>query len=148
MRESITTQISANIGDLEDIALATDYQTAMVTSGMLASRGWINYIVLEFPETVAPRALENACTAVVNHHPILRTAFFSHQQELWQAVYSFISFSLQHFSSITDVSRSCDEWIRKDKLQPSTLNRRELRSATFGVVGGGSMLFVGLSHAI
>ncbi|KEQ78403.1 amino acid adenylation, partial [Aureobasidium pullulans EXF-150] len=71
--------------DLEDLAEATDYQVAKLSTGLTSTRGTTNYIILDFQEPVSHDRLEAACMKVVTHIPVLRTVFLVHQRRVLQA---------------------------------------------------------------
>ncbi|KAK6193368.1 Plasma membrane permease, mediates uptake of glycerophosphoinositol and glycerophosphocholine [Pestalotiopsis sp. IQ-011] len=81
--------IVPQIGDrdsIEDIAEASATQT-MFLEGMLSSRpGNVNYFLVNVNGPLDWGKLENACYLLTMAHPILRTAFVSHNRQLFQTV--------------------------------------------------------------
>lgn len=81
--------IVPQIGDrdsIEDIAEASSNQT-MFLEGMLKSPpGNVNYFLINVSGQLDWGKLENACYMLTMAHPILRTAFVSHNRQLFQTV--------------------------------------------------------------
>ncbi|KAI4257798.1 MAG: hypothetical protein LQ352_001513 [Teloschistes flavicans] len=53
---------------------------------LLEIRGWLTYFVFEFQGSIDHRRLRDSCRRLVQHHPILRTACLSLDQQVRQVV--------------------------------------------------------------
>ncbi|KAH6703127.1 hypothetical protein BKA61DRAFT_740198 [Leptodontidium sp. MPI-SDFR-AT-0119] len=79
-------QISPDLGEIEDLLEATDYQRWTQGCGYLSTRGYNNYFVFHFKGPLDLEKLHNACYKLLNHHTILRTVFVPHRDKLFQVV--------------------------------------------------------------
>lgn len=84
--EAIAPQLDSDRSLIEGVAEASSLQTMFVESGMLQSRGNVNYFTINITGSLDWQKLENACFMLVKAHPILRTAFVSHGRQLYQTV--------------------------------------------------------------
>ena len=85
--------------EVEEILETTDFQALAVTSGLLKSRGWLNYICFEFKNNIDTAQLEIACRKLVEHHPILRTVFIPQGGKVFQIVLKSILVKFQHIDA-------------------------------------------------
>ncbi|KAI1452670.1 hypothetical protein F4805DRAFT_21430 [Annulohypoxylon moriforme] len=84
--EAIVPRLGSNRSVIEDVAEASYMQTSFIESGMLQSRGNINYLTISIAGSLDWRNLETTCFMLTKAHPILRTAFISHGHQLYQTV--------------------------------------------------------------
>lgn len=84
--DAMAPQLALDPSIIEDAAEATTLQTTFVESGTLKNLGDINWFALNITGAVERYRLEHACGLLVDAHPILRTAFASHDGKLWQVV--------------------------------------------------------------
>lgn len=84
--DAMAPQLAIDPRTIEDAAEATTLQTIFVESGMLKNPGDINWFALNITGAVERYRLEHACGLLAEAHPILRTAFASHDLKLWQVV--------------------------------------------------------------
>jgi aryl carrier-like protein len=73
--------------DVEGIVPATDYQAEAVAAGLMAHRGYVNYLTFHFHESINCARLRDACMAVLQSNQILRTVFIVWRRTLLQVVY-------------------------------------------------------------
>lgn len=84
--DTMAPRLAIDPNTIEDAAEATALQTIFVESGVLKNPGDINWFALHISGAVERCRLEHACGLLADAHPILRTAFASHDGKLWQVV--------------------------------------------------------------
>lgn len=114
--------IVPQIGDrdsIEDIAEASATQT-MFLEGMLSSRpGNVNYFLVNVNGPLDWGKLENACYLLTMAHPILRTAFVSHNRQLFQTVIRTYHPEFQRYQSNGwRLSGLAAKVVKRDQMMP------------------------------
>ncbi|KAI0121391.1 non-ribosomal peptide synthetase [Xylariales sp. AK1849] len=84
--DEIVPQVGFDRDCIEDVAEASATQIMFVESGLSKSKGNINYFLINMTGLLDWAKLENACYLLTAAHPILRTAFASHNRQLFQTV--------------------------------------------------------------
>ncbi|KAJ5050965.1 uncharacterized protein L3040_002832 [Drepanopeziza brunnea f. sp. 'multigermtubi'] len=79
-------QLAKDLGEIEDVLEATDYQKWTQGCGQLQTRGYNNYFILHFKGPLDLDRLQAACQKLLQHHPVLRTVFLTHKERLLQVV--------------------------------------------------------------
>jgi len=72
--------------DVEDIALATDWQAWCIAQGLLKSHGWHDYMIFKFKKPLDTDKLRNACQQLIDRHAILRTVFAVKEGQTFQII--------------------------------------------------------------
>ncbi|KAJ6779810.1 hypothetical protein PWT90_01502 [Aphanocladium album] len=92
---------------INEIALATDWQTWCIGHNSLASGGWRNTFILDLGvENVDRAQLQSALHSLVRRHTILRTSFLAHMSKVYQVVMEFREedYPLQDLRDMSDSS--------------------------------------------
>ncbi|OTA98596.1 hypothetical protein M426DRAFT_69458 [Hypoxylon sp. CI-4A] len=84
--EALAPRLGSNKSLIEDIAEASFLQAIFVESGMLQSCNDLTYLTININGHLEWHQLEKACLMLTKSHPILRTAFASHNRQLYQTV--------------------------------------------------------------
>ncbi|KAI1654151.1 hypothetical protein F4813DRAFT_371661 [Daldinia decipiens] len=85
--KAIVSQLRIDGSLIEDATETSSLQAMFIESGMLQTRGNIDYLEISITGSLDWRKLQDACFMLTDSHPILRTAFASHSRQLYQAVY-------------------------------------------------------------
>lgn len=114
--------IVPQIGDrdsIEDIAEASATQT-MLLEGMLRNPpGNVNYFLINIGGSLDWGKLENACYLLTMAHPILRTAFVSHNRQLFQTVIRTYHPEFRRYQSNSwRLSGLATKLVKRDQLMP------------------------------
>lgn len=110
-------QLSQDLGDIEDVLEATDYQKWTQGCGQLKTRGYNNYFVFNFKGSLDLAILQNACRKIIERHPVLRTVFVPQKHRLFQVVLDSVKPTFEY---------------HKHETQMSFLERDMERSVRFG----------------
>ncbi|OAA72825.1 Amino acid adenylation [Akanthomyces lecanii RCEF 1005] len=81
---------------IEDLALATDYQIENLAWSSLQTRGGTNYHTFDFASAVDSEQLQKAIRALVSYHAILRTVYFVYRRRVYQASLKQLPFEIVH----------------------------------------------------
>ncbi|XDG02750.1 hypothetical protein ABKA04_002365 [Annulohypoxylon sp. FPYF3050] len=132
---------------IEDVAEASYMQTIFVESGMQQIRGNINYLTINIIGSLDWRKLEAACFILTKAHPVLRTAFVSHDRQLYQTVLrsyrpEFLRFQCQSWR----LNSLAAKIIRREQSEPPDF-RRPITKFSYLDAGKSSVLLVRLSKA-
>ncbi|KAI5461973.1 hypothetical protein BGZ63DRAFT_423288 [Mariannaea sp. PMI_226] len=84
--EVIVPQLNCSVQDVLDVTEATSEQMHGLELGMFQPRADITCYVLQFNSRVSPEKLEVACEALTKLHPVLRTAFVTHESRTYQVL--------------------------------------------------------------
>ncbi|KAH6639924.1 hypothetical protein BKA67DRAFT_587913 [Truncatella angustata] len=114
--------IVPQIGDrdsIEDIAEASATQT-MFLEGMLKNPpGNVNYFLINVSGPLDWGKLENACYLLTMAHPILRTAFVSHNRQLFQTVIRTYHPEFQRYQSNSwRLGGLATKVVKRDQMMP------------------------------
>ncbi|KAI0880199.1 uncharacterized protein GGS22DRAFT_193548 [Annulohypoxylon maeteangense] len=147
VEEAIVPRLGSDRSVVEDVAEASYIQTMFVESGMLQSRGNIDYLTINISGSLDWRTLETACFMLTKAHPILRTAFVSHDRQLYQTV---LRSYRPEFSRV-----QCQSWrlgnlvakiIKREKSETPDF-RRPITKFSYLDAGKSSMMLIRLSRA-
>ena len=72
--------------DVENIALATDWQAWCIGQGLLKSHGWHDYMIFKFPTALDVEKLRYACRQLIERHALLRTVFVAQSRKTFQVI--------------------------------------------------------------
>ncbi|GAT19399.1 nonribosomal peptide synthase [Aspergillus luchuensis] len=134
--------------DIDIIIESTDFQLFAVSHGALRSRGFTNYLILDFRTPIETARLQASCHSLIMQHEILRTVFLVHDLKLLQVILRRppFQFSLQECETHL-LDSFCQELIRRD--QESSFVIGELITKFFAIISDSccSRLIIRLSHA-
>ncbi|KAI1204509.1 uncharacterized protein F4807DRAFT_331715 [Annulohypoxylon truncatum] len=145
--EAIVPRLGSDRSVIEDVAETSYIQTMFVESGMLQSRGNVDYLTINITGSLDWRKLETACFILTKAHPILRTAFVSHGRQLYQTVLrsyrpDFMRFQCQSWR----LGNLAAKIIKREQLKPADF-RRPITKFSYLDAGKSSMLLIRLSRA-
>ncbi|KAI0171714.1 hypothetical protein GGR52DRAFT_435988 [Hypoxylon sp. FL1284] len=147
VNEVIAPRLSSEECLIEDVAEATFLQNLFVESGMLESRGNVNYLTININGSLDWHRLETACVTLTKAHSILRTAFVSHGRQLYQTVLrtyrpEFLRYQCQSWRLANLAAKT----IKREQPQPVDL-RRPITKFSYFDAGKSSILVIRLSRA-
>ncbi|KAI2468880.1 hypothetical protein F4781DRAFT_249157 [Annulohypoxylon bovei var. microspora] len=145
--EAIAPQLGSDKSVIEDVAEASSLQTMFVESGMSQSRGNINYLTINVTGSLDWHKLETACFTLTKAHPVLRTAFVSHDRQLYQTVLrsyrpEFLRFQCQSWR----LSNLAAKLIKREQSALPDF-RRPITKFFYLDAGKSSILLIRLSRA-
>ncbi|OKL64608.1 hypothetical protein UA08_00560 [Talaromyces atroroseus] len=124
LREVAAPRLGVEVSDIEDAALATDYQIENLAWSSLKSRGGTNYIRFQFRNAgLDHRQLQLAIERLVSYHQILRTVYLVYQRRVYQVVLKQIPVEIVHCTQTRDVSKTTSALIESDSRQPVDITR-------------------------
>ncbi|KAI0623030.1 phenyloxazoline synthase mbtB [Pyrenophora tritici-repentis] len=111
--------------DVEEIALATDWQAWCIGQGLLKPHGWHDYMVFKFKKPLDTDKLRNACQQLVERHAILRTIFSVKERQAFQVIlkskaYPF-QFAVKDSVDGKDMDQDVEETIQQDMKRHTQL---------------------------
>ncbi|CAE7033829.1 hypothetical protein PTNB85_03788 [Pyrenophora teres f. teres] len=111
--------------DVEDIALATDWQAWCIGQGLLKSHGWHDYMIFKFKKPLDTDKLRNACKQLIERHGVLRTVFTVKERKTFQVIlkpeaYPF-HFSVKESADGKDMDQDAKEIIQQDMKRQKQL---------------------------
>lgn len=149
--ESIRSQTaiicSVEIDAVEDIPDATDFQILSITTGLRKSRSSTNYLEMHFSSRLDKSRMETACRLLIAHHPILRTVFIIHQQQLLQVVLRSPQVSFLHQERMDSSEELIQQIIDENKIQHLKLGQSMIQFIQVDYKTGGSCLIFRVSQA-
>ncbi|KAI1087434.1 hypothetical protein F5B19DRAFT_74752 [Rostrohypoxylon terebratum] len=145
--EAIAPRFGSDRSIIEDVAEASYMQTVFVESGMQQVRGNINHLAINIMGSLDWRKLEAACFILTKAHPILRTAFVSHDCQLYQTVLrsyrpEFLRFQCQSWR----LNNLAAKIIKREQSEPPDF-RRPITKFSYLDAGKSSILLIRLSRA-
>lgn len=151
LAEHIQSRLNITADGIEDVAPATDFQQIAVASGMLQTRGYSNYVQVDFPETLGFRRVSSALGRLLHAHAILRAVFVPFQGSLHQVVVKSKVIDLADVACAagSTMDDTASRWMALDTAKPSVLSLPLLRGAVLrSTEGKGSRVILQLSHAL
>ncbi|KNG47857.1 phenyloxazoline synthase mbtb [Stemphylium lycopersici] len=111
--------------DVEDIALATDWQAWCIAQGLLKSHGWHDYMIFKFAKALDIDKLKDACRQLVDKHALLRTVFVVKARQTFQVIlkpeaYPF-DFTVKQPGNGQNANEAVDTFIQQDKKRKTQL---------------------------
>ncbi|XXG97983.1 hypothetical protein Hte_004299 [Hypoxylon texense] len=145
--ETIVPRLGPDKCLVEDVAEASSLQTMFVESGMLQSRGNVNYFTINIAGPLDWHKLENACVMLTKAHPILRTAFVSYGRQLYQTVLrSYRPEFLRYQCQSWRLANLATKIVKREQPQPVDF-RRPITRFSYLDAGKSSILIMRLSRA-
>ncbi|ATY65583.1 non-ribosomal peptide [Cordyceps militaris] len=111
-------RLAVDASQIEDLALATDYQIENLAWSSLKSRGGTNFHTFDFATSVDGGKLEEAIRALVAYHAILRTVYFVHGRRVYQAALKHLPFDICHWPGVDDVAMATSKLMQIESQQP------------------------------
>ncbi|ORY58546.1 non-ribosomal peptide synthetase [Pseudomassariella vexata] len=144
---AVLPQVGLEREEIEDFAEASSLQTAFIESGMLRTKGDISYLVINMTGPFGWDKLENAAFQLTKAHPMLRTAFITHNQQLFQTVLRSYKPEFQRYQCPSwRLSNLATKIIKRDQSAP--INFRQPVTKFFYLdAGKSSILVMRLSRA-
>lgn len=118
MRTAVAPRLGVEVSDIEDVALATDYQIENLAWSSLKTRGGTNYVTFDFKVGVDERQLHMAIERLIRHHAILRTVYFAHRRRVYQVALKQLPIYIVYCSNTTDVEKETSTLVAADSRQP------------------------------
>jgi amino acid adenylation domain-containing protein len=123
----VISEIAAGIPqeDVEEIALATDWQAWCIGQGLLKSHGWHDYMIFKFTKALDVEKLRNACQQLIDRHALLRTVVVVKERKTYQVIlkseaYPF-HFAVKEWSDSQDIDMLVKETIQQDMKRHTQL---------------------------
>lgn len=88
--------------EIEATSIATDWQSWAVSTGLMKTRGWTDYLTFNFKGQLDIVRLESACKTLLLQFPILRTVFVVDKRRTMQVVLKNYPFELRTFEVAGD----------------------------------------------
>lgn len=124
----IAPRLGVDVNDIQDAALATDYQIENLAWSSLKSRGGTNYITFDFSTTgVTAGNLQDALERLILYHDILRTVYLVFERKVYQVTLKQLSVDIIHCMYTKDVSRATSEVVEADTPIPVDISRSLLK---------------------
>ncbi|KAM0282027.1 hypothetical protein ACHAQH_003233 [Verticillium albo-atrum] len=122
--EVIASQIGVERRFIKDICEASPAQIRSFELGMMKARGGVTYITLNIARLQSVKKLEAACMGLCMIHPILRSAFVTHERRVYQvAVRSFNPDFRKIQCPSWRLSALTAKLIKKDQEEPLALGK-------------------------
>ncbi|CAG5177738.1 uncharacterized protein ALTATR162_LOCUS8356 [Alternaria atra] len=103
--------------DVEDIALATDWQAWCIGQGLLKSHGWHDYMIFKFSKALDVEKLRYACRQLIDRHALLRTVFVAKARKTFQVILNSKAYPF-HFTVIqASDGQNVDELVKNTTQQ-------------------------------
>lgn len=83
---TVAPEAGIEASSIVDAALATATQIRSLESTLRASRAGVNHLVLNFSGSMDAEKVEASCRHLVKAHPILSTAFVTHNRKVYQVI--------------------------------------------------------------
>ncbi|KAF9878363.1 nonribosomal peptide [Colletotrichum karsti] len=91
IQDVIAPKLGISRDAIDDVAEASAVQLKFLETGLLKGASSLSYFTFSFSGAVHPKKLEAVCFCLAKIHPILRTAFVTHERRVYQvALKSFI----------------------------------------------------------
>lgn len=147
VEQSIAPRLGSDRSLIEDVAEATFLQTTFIESGMLQSRGNINYFTFNITGSLDWQKLESACVMLTKTHPTLRTAFVSSSCQLYQTVLrSYRPEFLRYQCQSWRLGKLTAKIIKREQAQPVDF-RQPITKFHYLDAGKSSVLIMRISRA-
>ena len=93
--------------NIVDILPLTDFQADCITRGIDQPRQALNYFFLDLGANLDLKRLQYSCNMLLNHFPILRTAFVPFLGKLWQVVLRELDYPFVTLTVEEDLTQAC-----------------------------------------
>lgn len=118
MRTVAAPRLGVEVSDIEDVALATDYQIENLAWSSLKTRGGTNYVTFDFKVGMDERQLHIAIERIIRHHAILRTVYFAYRRRVYQVALKQLPIDIVYCLHTTDVEKETSALMAADSRQP------------------------------
>ncbi|RYP91522.1 hypothetical protein DL770_002368 [Monosporascus sp. CRB-9-2] len=146
--EGAASQAGVSVADIEAIVEATDTQASMVAAGMKQPRTQTAYFTFDFIDEVDNHRLRAACEKLVQHHSILRTAFFGRRRRVYHVILKEIPrLDWTSHGGCDDLDKTSDAWIQASQNRNVEAGQQLTRFCFLQHNSGRSRLLLELSHA-
>ncbi|RYP80123.1 hypothetical protein DL769_002609 [Monosporascus sp. CRB-8-3] len=146
--EHAASQAGVSVADIEAIVEATDTQASMVAAGMKQPRTQIAYFTFDFIVEVDTHRLRAACEKLVQHHSILRTAFFGRHRRVYHVILKEIPrLDWTSHGGCDDLDETSDTWMQASQNRNVEAGQQLTRFRFLQHNSGRSRLLLELSHA-
>ncbi|RYP33087.1 hypothetical protein DL767_004872 [Monosporascus sp. MG133] len=146
--EHAASQAGVSVADIEAIVEATDTQASMVAAGMKQPRTQTAYFTFDFIVEVDSHRLRAACEKLVQHHSILRTAFFGRRRRVYHVILKEIPrLDWTSHGGCDDLDKTSDAWIQASQNRNVEAGQQLTRFCFLQHNSGRSRLLLELSHA-
>ncbi|RYP18895.1 hypothetical protein DL765_003683 [Monosporascus sp. GIB2] len=146
--EYAASQAGVSVADIEAIVEATDTQVSMVAAGMKHPRTQTAYFTFDFTAEVDSHRLRAACEKLVQHHSILRTAFFGWRRRVYHVILKEIPrLDWTSHGGCDDLDKTSDAWIQASQSRSVEAGQQLTRFCFLQHNSGRSRLLLELSHA-
>jgi amino acid adenylation domain-containing protein len=123
MRITVAPHLGVEVSEIEDIALATDYQIENLAWSSLKTRGGTNYITFDFEVGVDESQLHKAIERSIQHHAILRTVYFAYRRRVYQVALKQSPIYIVYCSHTTDVEKETSVLMAADSHVPLDISQ-------------------------
>ncbi|GAB0133979.1 nrps [Epichloe bromicola] len=124
----IAQRLGVEVEDIQDVALATDYQIENLAWSSLKTRGGTNYLTFNFSGTgVDALPLQHAIERLVMHHDILRTVYLAHGKRVFQVVMNRLPMDVVHCLYSRDTAKTTAAIVEADAPSPVDIARSLLK---------------------
>lgn len=145
--KAIVLRLGIDSSLIEDATETSSLQAMFIESGMLQTRGNVDYLEISITGSLDWHKLQDACFMLTDAHPILRTAFANHSRQLYQAVYrshrpEFLRYQCQSWR----LSNLTTKLIKREQAQLVDFSQPVTKFLYFDA-GKSSVLVIRLSRA-
>ncbi|RYP53444.1 hypothetical protein DL768_001589 [Monosporascus sp. mg162] len=146
--EHAASQAGVSVANIEAIVEATDTQASMVAAGMKRPRTQTAYFTFDFIDEVDSHRLRAACEKLVQHHSILRTAFFGRRRRVYHVILKEIpQLDWTSHGGCDDLDKTSNAWIQASQHRNVEAGQQLTRFCFLQHNSGHSRLLLELSHA-
>lgn len=118
MRTVAAPRLGVEVSDIEDMALATDYQIENLAWSSLKTRGGTNYVTFDFKTGIDERKLHMAIERIIRHHAILRTVYFAYRRRIYQVALKQLPIYVVYCLHTADVEKETAALMATESRQP------------------------------
>lgn len=111
--EVIGRKVFKDLGDIEDVFEATDYQIWTQGCGQLRTRGYNNYLIFHLKGQVDLQRLQESCQTLLDRH----SDFVSRKEKLYQAVMKHLTPEFERYQ-LDDIEGVPESVIAGDLARP------------------------------
>jgi amino acid adenylation domain-containing protein/non-ribosomal peptide synthase protein (TIGR01720 family) len=145
--ETVRPQLADPTCEIEDVLPSTDFQAWSASLSAMRSRGFVNYLFLDFSGPLDPHRLEKACQRVVAEHPVLRTTFVTHGPEILQVVLRNYPLQLEQVEWNDPVDENWNQWVETECKSPLSFGQNILKFFLLSHGQTKQRLVIRISHA-
>ncbi|KAI0846538.1 hypothetical protein F5Y00DRAFT_271997 [Daldinia vernicosa] len=145
--KEIVSRVGIDSSLIEDVTETSSLQAMFIESGMLHTRGNIDYLEISITGSLDWHKLQDACFMLTDAHPILRTSFTSYSRRLYQTVYrshrpEFLRYQCQSWR----LSNLTTKLVKREQAQLVDFSQPVTKFSYFDA-GRSSVLVIRLSRA-